>query len=189
MRVLVTGGAGFIGSHFVRTLLSGGYPDFADAEVTVYDKLTYAGTLTNLTEVAELPGYRFVRGDILDSLLLDDVLPGHDVVVNFAAESHVDRSIVGAADFVMTNAVGVQTLLDACLRAGIPRVLQVSTDEVYGSIDVGAFREPDPLEPSSPYSAAKAGGDLIARAYAVTHGLDVVITRCTNNYGPHQFPE
>jgi dTDP-glucose 4,6-dehydratase len=170
-------------------MLSGGYPDYADAEVTVYDKLTYAGTLTNLTEVAELPGYRFVRGDILDSNLLDDVLPGHDVVVNFAAESHVDRSIVGAADFLMTNAVGVQTLLDACLRAGIPRVLQVSTDEVYGSIDVGAFRETDPLEPSSPYSAAKAGGDLIARAYAVTHGLDVVITRCTNNYGPHQFPE
>ena len=189
MRVLVTGGAGFIGSHFVRTMLSGGYPDYADAEVTVYDKLTYAGTLTNLTEVAELPGYRFVRGDILDSNLLDDVLPSHDVVVNFAAESHVDRSIVGAADFVMTNAVGVQTLLDACLRASIPRVLQVSTDEVYGSIDVGAFRETDPLEPSSPYSAAKAGGDLIARAYAVTHGLDVVITRCTNNYGPHQFPE
>jgi dTDP-glucose 4,6-dehydratase len=170
-------------------MLSGGYPDYADAEVTVYDKLTYAGTLTNLTEVAELPGYRFVRGDILDSNLLDDVLPGHDVVVNFAAESHVDRSIVGAADFLMTNAVGVQTLLDSCLRAGIPRVLQVSTDEVYGSIDVGAFRETDPLEPSSPYSAAKAGGDLIARAYAVTHGLDVVITRCTNNYGPHQFPE
>jgi dTDP-glucose 4,6-dehydratase len=187
--VLVTGGAGFIGSHFVRALFAGSYPDFADAEVTVYDKLTYAGTLTNLTEVAELPGYRFVQGDILDSRLLDDVLPGHDVVVNFAAESHVDRSIVGAADFVMTNAVGVQTLLDACLRASIPRVLQVSTDEVYGSIDVGAFRETDPLEPSSPYSAAKAGGDLIARAYAVTHGLDVVITRCTNNYGPHQFPE
>jgi dTDP-glucose 4,6-dehydratase len=187
--VLVTGGAGFIGSHFVRTLLTDGYPGLADAEVTVYDKLTYAGTLTNLTEVADLPGYGFVKGDILDSALLDEVLPGHDAVVNFAAESHVDRSIVGAADFVMTNAVGVQTLLDACLRAGIPRVLQVSTDEVYGSIEDGAFRETDPLEPSSPYSAAKAGGDLIARSYAVTHGLDVVITRCTNNYGPHQFPE
>jgi dTDP-glucose 4,6-dehydratase len=187
--VLVTGGAGFIGSHFVRTLLTDGYPGLADAEVTVYDKLTYAGTLTNLTEVADRPGYRFVKGDILDSALLDEVLPGHDAVVNFAAESHVDRSIVGAADFVMTNAVGVQTLLDACLRAGIPRVLQVSTDEVYGSIADGAFRETDPLEPSSPYSAAKAGGDLIARSYAVTHGLDVVITRCTNNYGPHQFPE
>ncbi|MGN6472368.1 MAG: dTDP-glucose 4,6-dehydratase, partial [Mycobacteriales bacterium] len=131
----------------------------------------------------------FVKGDILDSALLDEVLPGHDAVLNFAAESHVDRSILGASDFVMTNAVGVQTLLDACLRAGIPRVLQVSTDEVYGSIAEGGFRETDPLEPSSPYSAAKAGGDLIARSYVVTHGLDVVITRCTNNYGPYQFPE
>jgi dTDP-glucose 4,6-dehydratase len=187
--LLVTGGAGFIGSHFVRSLLAGAYPDYDGAEVTVYDKLTYAGTLTNLTEVADHPSYRFVHGDILDSALLDDVLPGHDLVVNFAAESHVDRSIAGAADFVMTNAAGVQTLLDACLRAGVTRVLQVSTDEVYGSIEEGAFHETDPLEPSSPYSAAKAGGDLIARSYAVTHGLDVVITRCTNNYGPHQFPE
>jgi dTDP-glucose 4,6-dehydratase len=173
----------------VRTLLAGGYGDFTAEQVTVYDKLTYAGTLTNLTAVADLPGYRFVQGDILDGGLLDEVLPGHDFVVNFAAESHVDRSILGAADFVMTNAVGVQTLLDACVRAGTQRVLQVSTDEVYGSIEDGAFRETDGLDPSSPYSAAKAGGDLIARAYAITHGLDVVITRCTNNYGPHQFPE
>jgi dTDP-glucose 4,6-dehydratase len=121
--------------------------------------------------------------------MLDEVLPGHDLVINFAAESHVDRSIEGAADFVMTNAVGVQTLLDGCLRAGVRRVLQVSTDEVYGSIPEGSFRETDRLEPNSPYSAAKAGGDLIARSYVVTHGLDVVITRCTNNYGPYQFPE
>jgi dTDP-glucose 4,6-dehydratase len=189
VRLLVTGGAGFIGSHFVRTLLNDGYPAYVGASVTVYDKLTYAGTLTNLTEVEQSPRYRFVQGDILDADLLGEVLPGHDAVVNFAAESHVDRSITGAADFVMTNAVGVQTLLDGCLRAGVERVLQVSTDEVYGSIPDGAFRETDLLEPSSPYSAAKAAGDLIAKSYVTTHGLDVVITRCTNNYGPHQFPE
>jgi dTDP-glucose 4,6-dehydratase len=189
VRVLVTGGAGFIGSHYVRTLIAGGYPAYADAHVTVYDKLTYAGNLANLEPVASSPRYRFVRGDILDADLLDDVLPGHDAVVNFAAESHVDRSIHGAADFVMTNAVGVQTLLDACLRAGIPRVVQVSTDEVYGSIESGSFHETDPLLPNSPYSAAKAGGDLIARAYFVTHKLNVSITRCTNNYGPYQYPE
>ncbi|HTW21233.1 MAG TPA: dTDP-glucose 4,6-dehydratase [Mycobacteriales bacterium] len=189
MRLLVTGGAGFIGSHFVRTLLADGYPSYAGAEVTVYDKLTYAGNLENLAAVADDPRYTFVKGDILDSDLLDTVLPGHDAVLNFAAESHVDRSIAGAADFVTTNVVGVQTLLDACLRTGIPRVLQVSTDEVYGSIADGAFQEVDRLDPNSPYSAAKAGGDLIARSYVVTHGLDVVITRCTNNYGPYQFPE
>jgi dTDP-glucose 4,6-dehydratase len=189
MKLLVTGAAGFIGSHYVRTLLSGGYVGYENAEVTVYDKLTYAGNLENLAAVADDARYRFVQGDILDGPLLDEVLPGHDAVLNFAAESHVDRSIHGAADFVITNAVGVQVLLDACLRAGIPRVVQVSTDEVYGSIAEGSFREGDPLEPNSPYSAAKAGGDLIARAYYVTHGLDVSITRCTNNYGPYQYPE
>jgi dTDP-glucose 4,6-dehydratase len=189
VRLLVTGGAGFIGSHFVRCLLDDAYPAYAGAEVTVYDKLTYAGNLENLASVAGSARYSFVRGDILDTAQLNEVLPGHDAVLNFAAESHVDRSINGAADFVMTNAVGVQTLLDACLLAGVPRVLQVSTDEVYGSIAQGSFHETDPLEPNSPYSAAKAGGDLIARSYAVTHGLDVVITRCTNNYGPYQFPE
>jgi dTDP-glucose 4,6-dehydratase len=170
-------------------MLGGGYPAYRDAEVTVYDALTYAGNLANLDEVAKHPGYSFVRGDIRDSSLLGDVLPGHDAVVNFAAESHVDRSIAGAADFVTTNVDGVQTLLDGCLRARVGRVLQVSTDEVYGSIATGAFRETDRLDPSSPYSAAKAGGDLIARAYVVTHGFDVVITRCTNNYGPYQHPE
>ena len=185
----MTGGAGFIGSHFVRSLLGGAYPAFGEAEVTVYDKLTYAGNLANLAPVEGDPRYRFVHGDILDTSLLDEVLPGHDLVLNFAAESHVDRSIAGAADFVMTNTVGVQTLIDACLRAGVSRVLQVSTDEVYGSTDGAGFVETDLLEPSSPYSAAKAGGDLIARAYVVTHGLDVVITRCTNNYWPYQYPE
>ncbi|MBV9486972.1 MAG: dTDP-glucose 4,6-dehydratase [Frankiaceae bacterium] len=189
MRLLVTGGAGFIGSHFVRSLLADEYVEYAGAEVTVYDKLTYAGNLANLATIAADPRYRFVHGDICDATALDEALPGHDIVVNFAAESHVDRSIAGAADFVMTNAVGVQTLLDACLRAGVRRVLQVSTDEVYGSIQEGSFTEADRLEPNSPYSAAKAGGDLIARSYAVTHGLDVVTTRCTNNYGPYQFPE
>jgi dTDP-glucose 4,6-dehydratase len=189
VRLLVTGGAGFIGSHFVRTLLADGYPAYDGASVTVYDKLTYAGNLANLASVSDSPRYTFVHGDILDTALLDEVLPGHDAVLNFAAESHVDRSITGAADFVTTNVVGVQTLLDACLRAGIPRVLQVSTDEVYGSIAEGSFLETDRLEPNSPYSAAKAGGDLIARSYVITHHLDVVITRCTNNYGPYQFPE
>jgi dTDP-glucose 4,6-dehydratase len=189
VRLLVTGGAGFIGSHFVRSLLADAYPAYAGADVTVYDKLTYAGNLENLASVAANPRYSFVHGDILDTAQLNEVLPGHDAVLNFAAESHVDRSISGAADFVMTNVVGVQTLLDACVLAGIPRVLQVSTDEVYGSIAEGSFHETDRLEPNSPYSAAKAGGELIARSYGVTHGLDLVITRCTNNYGPYQFPE
>jgi len=193
MRLLVTGGAGFIGSHYVRTLLQGGYAGhaagYADAEVTIYDKLTYAGNLANLEPVATHPGYRFVQGDIIDARLLDEVLPGHDAVLNFAAETHVDRSILGAADFVVTNVLGAQTLFDACLRADVPRVVHISTDEVYGSIAKGSFRETDPLLPNSPYSAAKAGGDLLARAYAVTHGLNVSITRCTNNYGPYHFPE
>jgi dTDP-glucose 4,6-dehydratase len=187
MRVLVTGGAGFIGSHYVRTVLTGGFPAFAGASVTVLDKLTYAGNLRNLDPVAGR--FDFVRGDVCDADLLRDVVPGHDVVLNFAAESHVDRSIAGAADFVRTNVLGTQTLMDACLAAGVPRVVQVSTDEVYGSIDAGSWDEDAPLRPRSPYSAAKAGGDMIAMAYAVTHGLPVSITRCGNNYGPHQFPE
>ena len=189
MRILVTGGAGFIGSHYVRTLLGGGYPGFGDAHVTVLDKLTYAGNLANLEPVTHSPGLTFVRGDICDAGLLASVVPGHDIVVNFAAETHVDRSIEGAADFVTTNVVGTQVLLQACLDAGIPRVVQVSTDEVYGSVATGSWAEDARLEPNSPYAAAKAGGDLIARAYARTHGLDVSITRCCNNYGPYQFPE
>jgi dTDP-glucose 4,6-dehydratase len=189
VRILVTGGAGFIGSHYVRTLLGGGYSGFGDAQVTVLDKLTYAGNLANLEPVTQSPGLTFVHGDICDAGLLATVVPGQDIVVNFAAETHVDRSIAGAADFVTTNVVGTQVLLQACLDAGVPRVVQVSTDEVYGSVATGSWAEDARLEPNSPYAAAKAGGDLIARAYARTHGLDVSITRCCNNYGPYQFPE
>ncbi|MGY1844222.1 dTDP-glucose 4,6-dehydratase [Modestobacter sp. SYSU DS0875] len=190
MRVLVTGGAGFIGSHYVRTMLSGGYPGFEDAEVTVFDKLTYAGNPANLAPVADSPRYRFVQGDICSAADLDAALPGHDAVVHFAAESHVDRSIGGGAtDFVVTNALGSQQLFEAALRAGVGRVVHVSTDEVYGSIDSGSWTEEHLLEPNSPYSASKAASDLIARAYARTYGLDVSITRCSNNYGPYHYPE
>jgi dTDP-glucose 4,6-dehydratase len=187
--MLVTGGAGFIGSHYVRTLLQGGRAAYDDLAVTVLDKLTYAGNKANLDPVADDGRLTFVEGDICDYALLARLVPGHDAVVNFAAETHVDRSIVGAPDFVMTNVVGTQAVMQACLDAGVPRVIQVSTDEVYGSIDEGSWTEEFPLLPNSPYSAAKAGGDLIARAYARTHGLPVMITRCSNNYGPYQFPE
>ncbi|MER7045028.1 dTDP-glucose 4,6-dehydratase [Streptomyces jumonjinensis] len=180
MRILVTGGAGFIGSHFVRSFAG------ADA-VTVLDKLTYAGNPANLEPVAGR--FTFVRGDICDAGLLREVVPGHDVVVNFAAESHVDRSIAGAGEFVHSNVLGVQTLMQACLDAGAPRVVHVSTDEVYGSIEAGSWDETAPLSPNSPYAASKAGGDLIALAYARTHELPVSITRCGNNYGPYQYPE
>jgi dTDP-glucose 4,6-dehydratase len=189
VRVLVTGGAGFIGSHYVRTLLGGGYPAFADAEVVVLDALTYAGTLTNLEPVAGSPRLRFVRGDIRDAAAVAAVMAGVDVVVHFAAESHVDRSITGAADFVSTNVVGTQVLLQAALDAGVGRFVHVSTDEVYGSIETGSWPETHPLEPNSPYSASKASSDLLVRAYHRTHGLPACITRCSNNYGPHQFPE
>jgi dTDP-glucose 4,6-dehydratase len=187
LRILVTGGAGFAGSHYVRTLVSGGYPGYEDARVTVLDKLTYAGNLTNLDPVAGR--CKFVRGDICDANLLAELLPGHDAVLNFAAETHVDRSIAGAAEFVTANVTGVQVLLDACRNAGIRRIVHVSTDEVYGSIAAGSWSEGAPLDPNSPYSAAKAGGDLIALAYARTHGLNVSVTRCCNNYGPYQYPE
>jgi len=189
MRILVTGGAGFIGSHYVRTLISGGYPGFTEARVTVLDKLTYAGNLANLRAVASHPRFTFIRGDICDAELIGAVARDHDIVINFAAETHVDRSIAGASDFVAANVAGVQVLLQACLDAGVRRVVQVSTDEVYGSVARGSWSEDAPLAPNSPYAAAKAGGDLMARSYFRTHGLDVLVTRCVNNYGPYQFPE
>ena len=189
MRILVTGGAGFIGSHYVRTILADGYPAVAGADVTVLDKLTYSGNLANLDPVSGSSRLTFVHGDICDPGLLADVVPGHELVLNFAAETHVDRSISGAAPFVTTNVGGVQTLMQACLDAAVRRVVQVSTDEVYGSIATGSWTESAPLDPNSPYSAAKAGGDMIAQAYHRTHDLDVVTTRCCNNYGPYQYPE
>jgi dTDP-glucose 4,6-dehydratase len=189
MRILVTGGAGFIGSNFVRRALAGSYPVLAEAEVIVLDLLTYAGTLTNLSEVLDSPRLRFVEGDIRDTTLVESLMAGTDAVVHFAAESHVDRSITGAADFISTNVTGTHVLLQAALDAGVGRFVHVSTDEVYGSIEHGSWPETHPLEPNSPYSASKASSDLLARAYHRTHGLPVCITRCSNNYGPHQFPE
>ena len=189
MRLFVTGGAGFIGSHYVRSALSGAYPGCSDAQITVFDKLTYAGNRENLAPVARSPRLAFVEGDICDAAALDAALPGHDAVVNFAAETHVDRSITGAADFAVTNFIGAQQVFAAALRHGVERVVHVSTDEVYGTIPVGSWREDHALEPNSPYSAAKAGADLLARAYAGTYGLNVSVTRCSNNYGPYQFPE
>ncbi|KJS55953.1 dTDP-glucose 4,6-dehydratase [Streptomyces rubellomurinus] len=185
MRILVTGGAGFIGSEFVRQLLGAGATD----RITVFDKLTYSGVEANLAPVADHSGYTFVRGDICDAEAVDQVMPGHDVVVHFAAESHVDRSIEGAGPFVVTNVLGTQVLLDAARKHGVGRFVHVSTDEVYGSISEGSWTEEWPLVPNSPYSASKAGSDLLALAYHRTHGMDVVVTRCSNNYGHYQFPE
>jgi dTDP-glucose 4,6-dehydratase len=187
MRVLVTGGAGFVGSCYVRTLLANGYPEFHDAEVTVLDSLTYAGNPRNLP--LDHPRLTMIKGDIRDHELLRLLLPGHGAVVHFAAASHVDRSLTDPGEFTSTNVQGTQILLDACLAAGVPRVLHVSTDEVYGSIESGSWTEREPLQPNSPYAASKAGADLVAHAYWRTHGLDVRITRCTNNYGPYQHPE
>lgn len=188
MRLLVTGAAGFIGSNFVRMIAKGEFSGISS--VLVLDKLTYAGSRENLPLASNFANYRFVLGDICDSNCVADLMSGVDAVVNFAAESHVDRSISGAADFVQTNIVGVQVLLDAIKSSGKQiRFLQVSTDEVYGSIKEGSWTEDWPLLPNSPYSASKASGELLARSYNVTHNTDVVITRCSNNYGTHHFPE
>jgi dTDP-glucose 4,6-dehydratase len=189
MRLLVTGGAGFIGSHYVRSVLTGAWGAVEPDAVVVLDKLTYAGNLANLDPVREDPRLHFVRGDIVDRELVEQLIDESDAVVHFAAESHVDRSIDGAADFVMTNVVGTATLLEASLRRGIEKFVHVSTDEVYGSIEEGSWDEAQPLEPNSPYSASKASSDLMARAYFRTHGLPVCVTRCSNNYGPYQYPE
>lgn len=189
MRLLVTGGAGFIGSHYVRSVLTGAWGGTEPEQVVVLDAFTYAGNRANLEPVAADPRLEIVEGDILDRELVDSLIARVDAVVHFAAESHVDRSILGARDFVMTNVVGTQTLLDACLALGIAKFVHVSTDEVYGSISEGSWDEAEPLLPNSPYAASKASSDLLARAYFRTHGVPVCITRCSNSYGPYQYPE
>jgi dTDP-glucose 4,6-dehydratase len=189
MKLLVTGGAGFIGSHYVRAVLTGAWGGAEPERVVVLDALTYAGNIENLAPVRSDDRLEVVVGDIRDRPLVDKLMGDVDVVVHFAAESHVDRSILGARDFVMTNVVGTQTLLDSALEQGIEKFVHVSTDEVYGSIEEGSWDEEQPLQPNSPYSASKASGDLLARAYHRTHGVPVNITRCSNNYGPYQFPE
>lgn len=185
MKILVTGGAGFIGSNFVRHILSK-YPAY---EVANLDKLTYAGNPDNLKDVEQDKRYSFIRGDICDPDVVDRAMDGADAVVNFAAESHVDRSIGGPADFIQTDVFGTYVLLEAARRHGVSRYIQISTDEVYGSIKEGSFTEDDRLEPSSPYSASKAGGDMQVMAYHTTYGLPAIITRSSNNFGPYQYPE
>lgn len=188
MHVLVTGGAGFIGSNFAKMSLQNEFPEIS--EITVLDKLTYAGVEENLSSISDKSGYTFIRGDICDEKLVASLIGNVDAVINFAAESHVDRSINSSAEFVKTNVSGVQVLLDAIkFTEKKVRFVQVSTDEVYGSISTGSWDENSSLLPNSPYSASKAGGELLARSYFKTHDLDVVITRCSNNYGKYHFPE
>jgi len=183
LRMLITGGAGFIGCNFVRHILK----TQPRTEITVLDKLTYAGRMENLEEV--MPRIKFVKGDICDKDIVHKAMPGCEQVVNFAAESHVDRSIASPEDFVRTDVLGVFTLLEEARRCDVNRFVQISTDEVYGSVNEGSFTEKDILDPSSPYSASKAGGELLARSYVKTYGLNVVVTRSSNNYGPYQYPE
>ncbi len=186
-KILVTGGAGFIGSNFVRMLLLG-----SDHEIVNLDALTYAGNLENLADVQDNSRYTFVKGDIADAAAMQQVFAQHrpELVVHFAAESHVDRSVLDATAFVRTNVIGTQVLLDQSRAHGVSRFVHVSTDEVYGSLGAwGYFTEDTPIQPNSPYSSSKAGSDLMVRAAVHTHGMDCVITRCSNNYGPYQFPE
>lgn len=183
-RILVTGGAGFIGSNFIRYML-----ERHSYSIINLDALTYCGNLENLRDVEDHPRYTFIRGSITDRELVNRIIRDVDAVINFAAESHVDRSIQDPEIFIKTNVLGTQTLLEASRREGIERFIQISTDEVYGSAETGYFTEETPLAPNSPYSASKAAADLMVRAYHRTYGLPVNITRCSNNYGPYQFPE
>ena len=184
MKLFVTGGAGFIGANYVRHLMA-----TTDDEITVYDVLTYAGNLDNIADLVDGVRLRFVHADICDPADVLTAMDGHDAVVHFAAETHVDRSIKDGGSFVRTNCVGTNVVCDVARQVGVERFLHISTDEVYGSIEEGSFGETDPLGPRSPYSAAKAGSDLIALSYHTTHGLPVLVTRCSNNFGPYQFPE
>ena len=185
MKILVTGGAGFIGSNFIRYMLNK-YPEY---EIVNFDKLTYAGNLENLRDIENDPRYSFIQGDICDPVAVEKAVTGVDAIINFAAESHVDRSIVSAGSFVQTDVYGTYVLLEAVKRHKLQKFLHVSTDEVYGSIQDGSFTETSNFAPNSPYAASKAGGDLLVRAYFKTHGLPVLITRASNNYGPYQYPE
>jgi dTDP-glucose 4,6-dehydratase len=186
MKLLVTGGVGFIASNFIRYILDQ-HPDW---KVTNLDKLTYAGNLENLKDVQDKPAYHFIKGDIVDRKLINGLLnQGFDAVINFAAESHVDRSILDASPFIETNVKGTLALLEGVRKYQIQRYLQVSTDEVYGSIEKGCFTETSPLSPNSPYSASKAAADLLCLSYWKTYHTPVIITRCSNNFGPYQFPE
>ena len=185
MKLLVTGGAGFIGSHFIRHVLGTAAAD----EIVCLDKLTYAGNLENLADVARDRRYRFILGDIADPIAVEEAIAGCDAVVNFAAQTHVDRSISDPTEFLQTNILGTRVLLEAARQHRLRRFLQISTDEVYGSRPTGAYREHDPLEPNSPYAASKAAADLLCRAYRVTFGAPTLIVRCSNNFGPYQFPE
>jgi dTDP-glucose 4,6-dehydratase len=184
MKLFITGGAGFIGSNYVRHVLAN-----SDDEVTVFDALTYAGNLSSLADVAGDSRYSFVQGDICDRKAVAAAMAGHDMVVHFAAESHVDRSIVDPDTFVRTNCLGTNVMCDVARNIGVERFLHISTDEVYGSIEEGSFVETDRLGPRSPYSSSKAGSDLIALSYQETYGLPVIVTRSSNNFGPFQFPE
>jgi dTDP-glucose 4,6-dehydratase len=187
MRILVTGAAGFIGSNFIELALTTQFPEIE--HVIALDKLTYAGKLSNLDKVKSKPNFEFVKGDICDPVLINDLTPNVDAILNFAAESHVDRSIVSSTEFIHTNVLGTQVLLESARHNNIKKFIQISTDEVYGSIPEGSWDENAPVQPNSPYSASKAAADLLVNAYHATYGLNVNITRCSNNFGPRQDEE